>query len=48
MSLEAIRFNKETGQLSILNQLLLPETQQYESISSMEEGFAAIKQMKVK
>ena len=47
MTLEAIRFDKVTGQLSILNQLLLPEELLYESVSTIEEGWRAIKQMKV-
>ncbi len=47
MSLEATRFNKVSGELSILNQLLLPETFQYELINSVEEGWSAIKKMKV-
>ena len=47
MALEAIRFNKVSGELSILNQLLLPETFEYELINSVEEGWSAIKKMKV-
>ncbi|XP_071955426.1 methylthioribose-1-phosphate isomerase-like isoform X2 [Antedon mediterranea] len=46
MSLEAIRYNN--GTLSILNQLLLPTISEFEEIKSVEEGWDAIKKMKVR
>lgn len=48
MSLEAIRFNSDQGTLEILNQLLLPERSEYESISTVHQAWAAIKEMKVR
>ncbi len=47
MSLQGIRFNKEIGELFILNQLLLPEEFVYEPIKTIDDGWTAIKQMKV-
>lgn len=46
-SLKAIRFNKETSDLSILNQLLLPETLAYEAVNNVQDAWTAIKLMKV-
>ena len=45
MSLLAIDYKR--GQLKILNQLLLPEESVYEEISSVEDGWQAIRTMKV-
>jgi methylthioribose-1-phosphate isomerase len=44
--LQALVFRE--GQLSIINQLLLPHVTVYETIHGTEEGFAAIKEMKVR
>ena len=45
MVLEAIKYDK--GELKILNQLLLPHESKYEDIRSVEDGWKAIKDMKV-
>ena len=45
MTLEAIKYND--GRLEILNQLLLPAVSEYESITSVEKAWEAIKTMKV-
>jgi methylthioribose-1-phosphate isomerase len=45
MALEAIKYNE--GRLEILNQLLLPAQSVYEHITSVEEGWEAIRSMKV-
>ena len=45
MSLLAIDYKR--GELKILNQLLLPEQSVYEDISSVEDGWKAIRTMKV-
>uniref|UniRef100_A0A8D2L3T0 Methylthioribose-1-phosphate isomerase n=1 Tax=Varanus komodoensis TaxID=61221 RepID=A0A8D2L3T0_VARKO len=46
MSLEAIRYRR--GSLQILNQLLLPHQSLYEEISSVRQGWEAIRAMKVR
>ncbi|XP_006003718.1 methylthioribose-1-phosphate isomerase isoform X1 [Latimeria chalumnae] len=46
MSLEAIRYSK--GSLQILNQLLLPGQTSYEQINTVEQGWQAIRTMKVR
>ena len=46
MSLLAIKYDR--GYLAILNQLLLPETSVYEDIKSVEDGWLAIRAMKVR
>uniref|UniRef100_A0A670JJH8 Methylthioribose-1-phosphate isomerase 1 n=1 Tax=Podarcis muralis TaxID=64176 RepID=A0A670JJH8_PODMU len=46
MSLEAIRYRR--GSLQILNQLLLPQQSLYEEIGSVEDGWRAIRTMKVR
>ncbi|XP_028679183.2 methylthioribose-1-phosphate isomerase [Erpetoichthys calabaricus] len=46
MTLEAIRYR--AGSLQILNQLLLPHQTAFESITSVQEGWEAIKSMKVR
>ncbi|XP_053245960.1 methylthioribose-1-phosphate isomerase [Podarcis raffonei] len=46
MSLEAIRYRR--GSLQILNQLLLPQQSLYEEIGSVEDGWRAIRAMKVR
>ena len=46
MSLLAIKY--ERGQLEILNQLLLPHESIYEEIQSVEDGWGAIRSMKVR
>lgn len=45
-TLEAIRYTR--GSLALLDQLQLPHTFSYESIESCEQGFEAIKSMKVR
>jgi len=45
MGLEAIRYQR--GKLQILNQLLLPMQSVYEDIRGVEDGWNAIKLMKV-
>ena len=45
MSLLAIKYKR--GHLEILNQLLLPHKSVYEEISGVEDGWQAIKAMKV-
>lgn len=45
MSLEALRYRR--GSLQILNQLLLPHQTLYEEISSVRQGWEAIRSMKV-
>ena len=45
MSLLAIDYKR--GSLKILNQLLLPEQAVYEKITSVEDGWQAIRTMKV-
>ena len=47
MTLEAIKYSKAKGTLKILNQLLLPHASVYEKIVSLEDGWNAIKEMKV-
>lgn len=47
MTLEAIRYGPR-GQLEILNQLLLPTETEYEKISNVEDGWVAIRDMKVR
>ncbi|XP_066477317.1 methylthioribose-1-phosphate isomerase [Tiliqua scincoides] len=46
MSLQAIRYRR--GSLQILNQLLLPQQSLYEEISSVRQGWEAIRAMKVR
>jgi len=46
MTLEAIVYQQKN--LKILNQLLLPHQTVYEDISGVEDGWVAIKQMKVR
>lgn len=45
MTLEAIRYR--AGSLQILNQLLLPRETVYDEIRSVQNGYEAIKSMKV-
>jgi hypothetical protein len=45
MTLQAIKYNR--GHLEILNQLLLPKESCYEEISNVEDGWNAIRSMKV-
>lgn len=45
-TLEAIKY--KDGKLFILNQLLLPQESVFEEVKSVEEGWTAIKEMKVK
>lgn len=45
-SLESIIYRN--GELRILNQLMIPLKQGYESIETVEEGWAAIRLMKVR
>ncbi|EDV28753.1 Methylthioribose-1-phosphate isomerase [Trichoplax sp. H2] len=47
-SLEAIRYDHDHGQLKILNQLLLPSEYVYENVEGIEDGWQAIRQMKVR
>ena len=42
-TLEAIKFDRENIKLDILNQLLLPYSTTYISISTIEDAFQAIK-----
>lgn len=44
-TLEAIRYH--AGQLEVLDQLLLPESCQYVSISNAEDAWKVIREMKV-
>ena len=46
MSLEAIKYRP--GHLEILNQLLLPQQTIYEVVKNTEDGWQAIRQMKVR
>ncbi|KAG5854058.1 hypothetical protein ANANG_G00033490 [Anguilla anguilla] len=46
MTLEAIRYRP--GSLQILNQLLLPHESVFDEIRSVQDGFEAIKSMKVR
>ena len=46
MTLEAIRYR--SGSLQILNQLLLPHETVFEEIRSVQDGYEAIKSMKVR
>lgn len=46
MTLEAIRYR--AGSLQILNQLLLPHQTVYDEIRSVQDGYEAIKSMKVR
>ena len=46
MSLLAIKYHR--GHLEILNQLLLPHESVYEEISGVEDGWQAIRSMKVR
>lgn len=48
MSLEAIKFNKETKSLEILDQLLLPYSTTYIPIRSIQDAYQAIKKMQVR
>lgn len=45
MTLEAIRYR--AGSLQILNQLLLPRESVYEEIHTVQDGYEAIRNMKV-
>ena len=45
MGLEAIKYQR--GSLRILNQLLLPHVHEYEDITCVQDGWEAIKKMKV-
>lgn len=45
MSLEAIKYTR--GHLRILNQLLLPNQSIYEQLNTTNDGWQAIKEMKV-
>ena len=45
-SLESIIYRN--GELRILNQLLIPLKQEYDSIATVEEGWSAIRLMKVR
>ena len=47
-TLEAIKFDRENIKLDILNQLLLPYSTTYISISTIEDAFQAIKLMQVR
>ena len=44
-TLEAIRY--APGTLSILDQLKLPHTTEYNSVGGVEDGWAAIREMRV-
>ncbi|KAG8547316.1 hypothetical protein GDO81_028546 [Engystomops pustulosus] len=46
MSLESVRYRR--GSLQVLNQLLLPQSSQYDSVSGVREGADAIRTMKVR
>ncbi|XP_067829176.1 methylthioribose-1-phosphate isomerase [Heptranchias perlo] len=46
MSLEAVKYRR--GSLQILNQLLLPQRSRYEEIGSVQGGWEAIREMKVR
>ena len=45
MTLQAIKY--QNGRLEILNQLLLPQKSIYEELRGTEDGWQAIRQMKV-
>ena len=45
MTIQAIKY--QNGHLEILNQLLLPQKSVYEELFSTEDGWQAIRQMKV-
>ncbi|XP_069460469.1 methylthioribose-1-phosphate isomerase isoform X2 [Ambystoma mexicanum] len=46
MALEALRYRR--GSLQVLNQLLLPHTSVYEEVSTVQQGWEAIRSMKVR
>jgi methylthioribose-1-phosphate isomerase len=48
MPLSSISFDKSIGSLQIINQLLLPEETKYEIISGVQDGWVAIKEMKIR
>lgn len=48
MSLEAVKFNKETCSLSILDQLLIPYQSEYLDVKTIDDGFQVIKKMQVR
>lgn len=47
MVLQSIKFNLESGELEILDQLLLPEKTQYLKIKGVEDGWKVINKMQV-
>lgn len=47
VNLRSIKFNSETGELEILDQLLLPEKTQYIKIKGVEDGWSVINKMQV-
>ena len=48
MSLKPIIYRKNEKELKIINQLLLPGELKYEIISSTEDAYNAIKEMKIR
>ena len=46
-ALEGIRYNAQDGSLTILNQLLLPHEIVYEPVTTVEDAWKAIREMKV-
>lgn len=47
MVLQSIKFNSETCELEILDQLLLPDRTSYIKIKGVEDGWAVISKMQV-
>lgn len=48
MVLQSIKFNSESGELEVLDQLLLPEKTQYLKIKGVEDGWSVINKMQVR
>lgn len=48
MILQSIKFNSESGELEILDQLLLPEKTHYIKIKGVEDGWSVINKMQVR
>lgn len=47
MVLQSIKFNSESCELEVLDQLLLPEKTQYLKIKGVEDGWSVINKMQV-
>lgn len=47
MVLQSIKFNSESGELLVIDQLLLPEKTHYLKIKGVEDGWKTINKMQV-